>query len=287
MPQAGSTLPPVFVGGTGRSGTTVVGRLLGSSSHHEVIPVEAKFHVFPGGLPAFVSGKASGQDVSATVRRQWKESRRQGAGLSSVVEQVQLNVALRELAASDGRNRVLAARALMENVLGPVASAAGKRGWVEMTPRVVFHGRFLLRLFPDMRLINAVRDGRDVASSLVAMGWQPAFGQALRWWERRMERAHTGLIRLPPASVMTLRLEDLVLHRREETYARLLQFLGWDDERQMREWFAQNMRPQDAHIGRWRSGLSTAEIAAIEQTYMEMLSRLRARGVPLPSLTEA
>src|SRR2546421_2246442 len=218
MPAA----PPIFVGGTGRSGTTIVGRLFGRSSRYEVVPVEAKFHVWPGGLQTFVTGKASKQDVAKLIRKQWNESRKPCGGIASLVEQPQLKSALDEfVSGGDSDDRVESARALVEALLDPLATAAGKEGWVEMTPRIVFHGRMLHRLFPEMKLVHTVRDGRDVASSLVSRGWQPDLDQALSWWEKRMLRAHRGLRKLPEDNVYAVNLEDLVLHRREETYARL------------------------------------------------------------------
>lgn len=282
--SADALLPPIFVGGTGRSGTTVVGRLLGASSGYEVIPVETKFHVSPRGLPPFISGKISGEEVSRALRRQWNDSHAQGSGLSLVVEHDVLKAALRELVRWEGgENRLPPARMLMEAVLNPFALAAGKQGWIEMTPRVVLHARLMRRLFPDMNMINVIRDGRDVASSLVAMGWQPEFFQALRWWETRMARAHVELSRVPASSVLTVCMEDLVLHRREETYGRLLEFLGWRDEVDMHRWFVRSMTPERAHIGRWRSGLTDTEIAAVDRAYGQALDRLLPKGVDLPS----
>ena len=45
--------PPslLFVGGTGRSGTHVVSKILNKHSHFRKVPNEARFHTDPGGLP--------------------------------------------------------------------------------------------------------------------------------------------------------------------------------------------------------------------------------------------
>jgi hypothetical protein len=278
-----SAAPPIFVGGTGRSGTTIVGRLLGRSSRYEIVPVEVKFHVWPGGLPTFLAGKTAEQDVVKVVRKQWTESRKMNGGIASFVKQTQLKAALDQFVADGAGDRLKAARALVEALLDPVAETVNKPGWVEMTPRVVFYGRLLHRMFPEMKLIHTVRDGRDVASSLVARGWQPDLHQALRWWEARMQRAHLGLRRVPEESLMVVNLEDLVLHRREETYERLLEFVGLDDERDMHLWFVRTMPPERAHIGRWREGLTGQQSAEIAKAYSQALRRLEAAGVPLPS----
>ena len=54
-----STAPVVFVGGTGRSGTHVIARLLGRSADLALIPVECRFHVEERGFPGLLSGEVS------------------------------------------------------------------------------------------------------------------------------------------------------------------------------------------------------------------------------------
>ena len=43
--------PLLFVGGTGRSGTHVVAKILNNHSHFRKVPNEARFHTDPGGIP--------------------------------------------------------------------------------------------------------------------------------------------------------------------------------------------------------------------------------------------
>ena len=87
----------VFVGGTGRSGTHVISRLLGRHSRYEMIPIECRFHFNPRASPtssparrlrpsSSTSCAASGGTGSATAsaprcawrplaRRRWQGSR--------------------------------------------------------------------------------------------------------------------------------------------------------------------------------------------------------------------
>ncbi len=49
--------------------------------------------------------------------------------------------------------------------------AAGKPRWAEKTPHNILFMVPLGEIFPDARFLHVVRDGRDVACSLVTMDW--------------------------------------------------------------------------------------------------------------------
>lgn len=263
----------------------MVGRLLGQSSRYEVVPFEAKFHVTPKVLPGYLAGKSSVADVVQAIRKQWNESNKSGnGGLASVVDRAQLKATIERFTATSESDPVAAARTLVEGLLDPVAVAAGKDGWVEMTPRTVQSSRVLYAVFPEMRLVNMVRDGRDVAVSLVARNWVADLSKGLDWWETRMARSYAFLSKIPAEAVMSVNFEDLVLHRREETYARLLEFVGINDEPELHLWFMRTMKPQDAHVGRWHEELPAKQAAAVDKAYQAALGRLEEAGVPPPCL---
>jgi hypothetical protein len=108
---------------------------------------------------------------------------------------------------------------------------------VEQTPETAFVLAAALEAFPDARVVHAVRDGRDVASSLLERGWLRAgrgggddarlpFGPDARFWvepERREEfarvsdarraawawRRYVGAVRSSPVAVVEVRYERL------------------------------------------------------------------------------
>ena len=58
-----------------------------------------------------------------------------------------------------------------------------------MTPSAALKGNTLYRMFPEMKLLHLVRDGRDVACSVLRMPWGPNdLDSALDWWARRLEQ---------------------------------------------------------------------------------------------------
>jgi hypothetical protein len=64
-------------------------------------------------------------------------------------------------------------------------------------------------LFPDARFVHLVRDGRDVALSMMRQGWL-SFDAGLQRWRHGVERGSRFGRRLPPHQYVELRYEDLV-----------------------------------------------------------------------------
>src|SRR5688572_30704676 len=73
VPREGMTrVPPVtFVGGTGRSGTHIVARLLTSHGKLHGIPVECRFHVDEDGFPGLLAGTTTKDAFLKRLRGFW------------------------------------------------------------------------------------------------------------------------------------------------------------------------------------------------------------------------
>jgi hypothetical protein len=136
-------------------------------------------------------------------------------------------------------------------------------------------------MFPDLRLLHLVRDGRDVGCSVVRMPWGPNDAHAgLEWWGRRLEAAFEACAQLPAGQVLTIQLEDLVVRDRDASYARILAFLELDDDPVMRRFFDELMPADKMHAGRWRTDVPEAEHEAFEHRHATIAAGLAARGFP-------
>ena len=60
---------------------------------------------------------------------------------------------------------------LVRAIFEEYAKGKGKSRWGDKTPTYVLDLDLLCRLFPNCRVIHLVRDGRDVAVSLLATEW--------------------------------------------------------------------------------------------------------------------
>jgi hypothetical protein len=274
--------PPIFVGGTGRSGTTILGRLLGAHPDHELIPVEARFHSSPDGLPGVLGGSVTPAEFARRVVEQWY--RRPGRPkLSTFIERDTLDAALARFLSRAPEDPVAAGRKLMEELFGGYAHSMGKPGWVEMTPiNSIWGAPALARLFPELRMVYVMRDGRDVASSLIGRGWMADVREALAWWETRMGQCHRMCQKLAPGAMHTVYFERLLVEDRAGALRELQAFLGWVDEPTVQRFFAHRMTPANAHVGRWKTHLARAERAFLAAEYPAAITRLQAAGVPVP-----
>jgi hypothetical protein len=278
------TADPLLIGGTGRSGTHALARIVGRHSRFESITFELKLHADPPGLPGLLAGKVSLDSFLADLRGQWW-SRQDGdgkvRGLVLKVVPEDFEAAVESFAADFPGDPHAAAGTLLRSLLDPVAAAAGKSTWVENTNRNVAAGPMLLRMLPDARFVHIFRDGRDVAASLVKQSFGPSrLSKALDWWERRLTKTEAGAAELPPERLLTLAFEDLVIEDREGTYRRIVEFLGAGDDPDMRARFDVKTSPAKANIGRWADGLSGRAANRLNRRYREALERLVALESP-------
>ena len=300
-------MKPVFVGGTGRSGTTVVGDLLGL--HQDIrtsVPIEIKFLANKSGLLQLVFGRDTPDiekkiallDLRSRLRR-YKRKREKfkkiqvefldriwntwwdidappphGRGLQSGITKKQLEKLLATLIFELRINRVWAARRFMRNFISSQAAHRGQKYWVETTPLNIAQAERILKIFPNALFINMVRDPRDVIASLLTKNWGPTTPlEGIEWIQKRLIDAHHALRTIPAKQQITIALEDLAINNREQSYQALLTFLGLQDDPAMRAFFETELTPQAATSGRWKSEITSPEFLS---AYAELEKRLAA-----------
>ncbi len=254
---------PIFVGGAGRSGTTLLRVMLNAHPH------------LCGG-PEFKATPA----IAAAYR--------QLVGFPDVLRAYGLGRA--DAAARFG--------SLLRDLLDPLRVSRGDVRIVEKTPHNVLFIPELAEMLPEARFLHVVRDGRDVSSSLMAVQWRDASGE-IPWYCRSLEngfRYWTEVVtaglrheRSPQFAgrIASLRYEDLV--RRPEAVMRaVLRFLDepWSDR--VLE-YTDVARPHDVEesssrqverplyatsIGRWRTGADAEAVAMFKKVGGPLLIEL-------------
>jgi hypothetical protein len=274
---------PVFVGGTGRSGTWVIGRMLGAHPLWVNVHTELRFHAAAQGFAAVLTGELSPDDFSRRVlERRFRVTGGGGKakGLQIVLEYHELKQRLLRFQHRAKTDVADALGQLMLDVLEPYARGRGAVGWSETTPGNAAAADALLTVLPTARLVHTVRDGRDVAASVSKMPWGPAtIRGGLYWWAQRLWEAHEACAAADPERVLTIRLEELIHLDRETRYDEVLGFLRFADDTAIRRYFDERVDGRRGNVGRWRGEVEAPEQDRVDGTYRDLLSQLADAGV--------
>jgi hypothetical protein len=283
-PAGGGRAPRVvFVGGTGRSGTHVVAKLLGRHRLYRYIPIECRFHVEAGGFPDLLAGNVShDQFVDRLSGRWWRHFQTSRfRGLFRIVPRDRFDQAVAEFERAYPSDHEEACRQLFWALLRPLAREESKRGVVEQSCDTIAAAPTLLSLFPDARFIHVVRDGRNVIASRVSqLRWivpPRTLKQGLEWWEGRMLAINAGAASIPPGRLLTVSLEELIEGR--PSVREIRAFLGVGADRRMRRYHRLRMSGERAGAARWRDGLSARRLEEFNVAYLEALGRLEREGL--------
>ena len=159
------------------------------------------------------------------------------------------------------------------------AEQEGKRRWGDKTPAYIGHVDRLVATWPDARFVVLVRDGRDVALSVMNVPFGPNNAWAAgRSWATAIRRGRDAARRFR-GRVLEIRYEDLV-SKPAETVGAVCDFLGlgYSDEMLAIEqtdrskvvadqsaWFANVWGGiTTAAVGKWRTELTPRQIEAFE-----------------------
>lgn len=277
--------PIVFVGGTGRSGTHVVAKLLGKHPHYRTIPVECRFHVDADGFPGLLAGAVSKRRFMRRMRGFWwrgfQTSRMRG--MHRFIPRERYDAALAAFDERFDSEPEQACRALFLDLLMPHARVRERNGIIEQSCDTIAQAPTLVRLFPEARFIHVVRDGRDASASRVSQTRGIVYPrtrmQGITWWERRLRAIDEGARAIPEEALLELSLDELLEGPRRGVLGPITRFVGVRPSPNVRRFYRGQMTPAHANVERWRRGLSERRAQAIERRYREVLDRLEADGV--------
>lgn len=274
---------PIFVGGTGRSGTWVIGRLL--ARHPDVVAVHTELRVHAshkGGFRRVLELGETPREFADFARDHWfaiKSPHGGAKGLALVTTATELAAASERMVERAEIDRAAALGGFLRELVDPYAYGRGALRWIETTPDNSSAADCLIAALPDARVINVVRDGRDVVASASGMPWGPnRVRSSLRWWASRIRAAHAAMSAAPADRVLTVRFEELVVTHRQERLEELVDFVGLDLAPSIQKYFDQRVTTEAAHVGRWRAERARRR-DQLDARYRKIYARLEAEGV--------
>jgi hypothetical protein len=259
---------PIFIVGVHRSGTTLLRYML-NSSPRIYIPPESDF------IPRFFGQDPTGDLSDARIVylldmifgqyrlvKEWQGARPSADAF---------------LVAMPGRTPA----AFLDTLYGMYAQQHGAVRWGDKTPIYTSYVDLIHRIFPRARFVHIIRDGRDVALSMLdKWGHEPHIDIyfTARNWVRRIRAAQAAGARLGPNLFYELRYEDLVSEP-ERQLERVCDFLSEPYTPVMAEPHRlgrAQIAPGDFHaplrqppgpsrIGRWRQEMSVGDLRLFQR----------------------
>lgn len=279
-------LPVPFIVGSARSGTTLLRAML-EAGPDLAIPGESHF------IPRFRARRGryerrTGFDVTAFCADLAKHRYFAAWGIPTDELSEQLRAAAPR-----------SVEAAIRTTFLTYARRSGRTRWGDKTPAYVLQMPTIARMFPEARFVHLIRDGRDVARSLVDLGWASTIEDAALRWSFRVQRGmHMGR-ELGPARYREVRYEALIddpqpvladlctslqlrfderMIRPQERASTLLGTVTGPENHQ-------RLRLPPTKVRDWRTDMTEGEIARVEAVAGEILTRAGyRRALPAPSL---
>ena len=193
---------PVFIVGCQRSGSTMLGAMLGAHPDIVCLP-EAQF--IGDFLPASPADCIEPDELLSAIERHWR-------------------FGIWDFNLTGARPRPGEIRssfaATVVWLVRRYATFVGKHDasiWIEQQPGHLKCAWHLARHFPDARFLHVVRDGRAVALSLMERDWgQKGILAAAKFWQERVAIGLALEITLGPARVRRVQYEAVLNQPREQ-----------------------------------------------------------------------
>jgi hypothetical protein len=265
-------LLPIFIGGSNRSGTTMLGSMLGTHSN--------------------ILGLAESQYVLDIYKRLYRLNKLNSP--TEIIDSITQHPRF-ILQGIDIKDRLLELRSkqrsyneIIFKLLTIYSTQIGKQKaqyWVEHVPSNIKETSLLLELFPNAKFIHVVRDGRAVAASLKSVNWgEGSLDQIAQSWVNYIAHGLAAESALGSEKIIRVYYETLV-REPEKTLERIVDFVGVKFEPGMVRgagldlpgFYRTDQRlvgstPDESRINAWQRKLKPREVEIFENFAGDLLA---------------
>ncbi|MBN1953999.1 MAG: sulfotransferase [Anaerolineae bacterium] len=278
-PRPYQALPPIFIVGVHRSGTTLLRYML--NSHSRIyIPPESDF--IANFFLRRPSGELSERRIAQLLDTVFTRYRFVGEWQGDPPTAAAFIAAMPERTPA----------AFLDTLYGTYARQNDAVRWGDKTPIYASYVDLIHRILPQAQFIHIIRDARDAALSMLDKYEKEEFHVdvffAARNWVRRIRKAQRDGARLPAHLYHEVRYEDLVQNPQHQLEV-ICDFLGERFEPAMltHHRAARERVPADSHffdnvrnpttrqrIGRWRAGLAPRDQRLVQFVCGQLMDEL-------------
>jgi hypothetical protein len=276
----------IFIGGCARSGTTMIGSMLGAAIDGICTPesqfISNAFKKHP---------KIMTDDIeTTTILSLWDQDLRFRLWRIDLSEFKQLLC-----------QNAICYSELIENLILFYCKQKGRSRplyWVDHTPMNLKNSSILFKLFPNARIIHIIRDGRAVAASMLKTIWAPkTIHTAARYWLEDLAHSFSAEIYWGNEKILKVKYED-ILQNPESNLKKLCAFCGIKFYSSMLEGgnfkspiLTSNQHrlvgspPDQTRILSWQKELNSRQIEIFESLAGDVLNYLGYKTIYWPHTT--
>lgn len=274
---------PVFIGGTGRSGTTITLQLLGQHSNfYASNPLEVRIVTEDDGLLDSFENNSI-EKFNNKAEGFWLNRTKQNEGLYHSINKKDVDKILKKFNESFYKDSKNAVRNFYIDIFkNQNLFDNSKHYFGESSPSNIRYADRINKIFPEAKFIHTFRDGRDAAYSIYLMreSWDLPGNKtefdALEWWYQRIIKSFSSLNSLSSNKYISIRFEDLIINKREESFLSILNFLNLPEEDKIKQYFNLNVKKENTNTEAWKK-LNTFK--DFDKKYDEMLLKLKQQDI--------
>lgn len=269
---------PIFSGGTGRSGTTILQRYL--SIHSQISasnPPEIKILTDEGGLLDLYENK----NINNFEEYMYKIKNQKTNGYYAFIHSIEdekINNLMSELKNNFYQNP----QEFIKNFYFSLFREK-KYYMCDSSPSTIQNAHRINEVFSNSKFIHMSRDGRDSAYSDYQLMKDDKFYHhiktpfdALGVWHKRIIQSFESLNLIEKDKYINIRLEDLTVYNREFEKNKILNFLSVENENKMESFFNNQIKKEKMSLGKWKN---TEYAEDFNKKYDEILNDLKDKDI--------
>jgi len=276
----------IFIGGTGRCGTTVLGWALEEIDNTAYF-IEPLIIMSSGGLLDLLNDRISFEAFSHNTLTRFRAKMFYGFNNiphcrkynidSGFYSKDSIQILLDTLANNININGI---REFIHSYIDLGIKYLGCDGFVYKTPNLIGCADGLQKLYNDMTFIHIIREPKDICSSVITYNWGPTDAKSfIKWYNRHMNKALDVYKSNTYNNYIVISFEDLIKNP-EYTITEILGSIGITGSEVIKR-CTSHFDIKEAHISRHSDNINKEDIEAINATclhmYNEWLSIARAK----------
>lgn len=277
---------PIFISGSPRSGTSILGFLIGK--HGNILSYLEPKGVYRYFLDIFIKYPVPFILFRYLFLKRVRQRIIYSVSSQAIPKEVDTTVYFSEINILDKMKIFSNCRTkkdyfdtyhkFADLLFGEFAKLCGKNRWCVKLPDYLFTNIDKInQIHPDMKFIHIVRDGRDVIASIVKQPWakkQPnKLEFALNLWIQVLEKGYDNSKKISDDNLMTVKLEDIVEDAHGVLGKIVCPFIDEKYDKSMELYANEKLNAHEGHRGRWQNDLNKEQLDIILRKGGHLLER--------------